>query len=364
VRVLVTGHQGYIGSILVPLLLDAKHEVVGLDSGLFRDCVFSKDSQSILAMRKDIRDITSDDLFNVQAVVHLAGMSFSGDDLDPRLIYDINYNGTLQLASLAKFAGVRRFISLSSYDGSPVPTHIRSGNDLFLKAPELGDRYIGRFLEEDIGLLAASEFAPTFLRCNSVYGFSPRMRLDLTLNQIVASVVTTGEAYIPSDGESFHPGSHVQDVAEAILAVLQAPQTVVMRKALDIGNIGGALPNESLAALLKQAMPGCNVVFVEAAEWRANYRPSQQGYTEGIPYFSPRWNVEQGISQLIEALSAYRVPDDFRSERFHRRNYIRYLIREGAVDASLRWFESPERRPSYMNGYGNPSTSATSPLVF
>ncbi|MBX3081312.1 MAG: NAD(P)-dependent oxidoreductase [Anaerolineae bacterium] len=364
-RVLVTGHQGYIGSVLVPLLLEAKHEVIGLDSGLFRDCVIGQEYGQITTIFKDIRDVTSDDLAEVYAIIHLAGMSFHGGDLDARLTYDVNYNGTLQLASLAKFTGVRRFITLSTYDGAPVPDYIRSGDDLFRKAPELAEHFIGRFLEEDISRLASAEFAPSFLRCNSIYGFSPHIRLDLPVNQIIASAVTTGEAYVPIFNEAFHPGTHVQDVAGAILGVLQAPQQLVYRKWYSLSNVGGPIEPDAFAEILKEAVPGCSVIFVESDATRKTSPSPYDRLSEDLPYFRPNWSIREGIEQLIEAFAAYRLQaSDIQAGRFNRRMYMLRLIREGKVDTSLRWFDASNRRGPFSQAPGQRSTPATNRLSF
>jgi nucleoside-diphosphate-sugar epimerase len=364
VRILVTGHQGYIGAVLVPLLMEAKHEVIGLDTGLFADCTYAIPAPQVPTIRKDIREISSDDLNGIQAIIHLAGVSFGGDEFSARLAYEINYRGTLQLASLAKFAGVRRFVCLSSYDGSPVDERVRNADELFRKGVAYVERFVAQSTEEDVRKLASSAFAPVFLRCNSVYGFSPMMRLDLPLNQIAASVILSGEAYVPIDGEVFHPGAHVQDVSNAILAVLQAPHSMVYAKAFDLRDIGGPITAEALTDHLRDILPECRVTSVETPVAPFFAAGAFDYASDALPYFQPRWGVREGLMQLFEAFVTYPLsPEEVTSGRFQRQEYAYYLIKEGRLDAGLRWFDATRPKTPFFSWMDSrQGTQTTRPL--
>lgn len=342
-RVLVTGHLGYIGAVLVPRLVEARLDVVGLDAGIFRECAYTSNVPRIPTIAKDIRDITSDDLAGVTAIVHLAGVSFGGDELSARLAYEINYRGTVQLASLAKFAGVRQFISVSNFDGVFDEERVRNADDLFRRNPQEIERYVAQSVETDLKKLASSVFAPTFLRCNSVYGFSPMLRLDLPLNHIAASAVLTNEAYIPADGEWFHPGTHVQDVATAILVLLgTSPQTINSR-AFNVRDIGGAISCEAVTEILKEVVPDCQVYLIERGG--AEAKPPQV-LNDEAPFFQPRWSVREGLMQLFEAFITHPLPmEEVMAGRYQRQEYVYFLMKEGRVDASLRWFDA--NRPAF-----------------
>ncbi|MFN8419529.1 MAG: NAD(P)-dependent oxidoreductase [Anaerolineae bacterium] len=355
-RVLVTGHQGYIGSILVPLLLEEHHEVIGLDNGLFRDCAYTapdKSTSQIRIIKKDIRDIEDDDLAGVQAIIHLAGVSFNlPDDMRARLLHEINYVAAVKLASLAKFSGVRRFIYLSSYDGTPGIERIEHIEELLGANPLYLERYISRFVELDVSRLADSSFCPIYLRTGDVYGYSPRMRLDLPLNQIVASIALNGGAYVSAVGDRFRPGVHVRDVSSAIATLLRLPQHLVSRKAFGLGDAERDMSTHELESILKDALPPSTLMFVESDDpdsTRAHFHEM-----ELIPGFNTNWSVTEGVEQLYEAYSTVEITrDDINTDRFSRLGHVTRLLADGRIDANLRSLDSgafrrPTPTPSYM----------------
>lgn len=353
-RVLVSGSQGFIGSVLIPKLLDQRFEVVGLDYGLYDDCLYIEPAVTVPTIRRDIRDATYSDMEGIDAVVHLAGFSNSAsDEFSSRTSYTVNYLGAMQLAGLSKFAGVRRYVYLSAYDGTAVDGGVGYSDpehELDQIDPAEWNKVISRWVEQDVLRLADPTFCPTFLRCSTTYGFSPRMRLDLPLNHMVARGVASGQVYIRGTNDGVRIGMHVDDLASAIVAALKAPQTSVSRQSFDLNDIGGLVPAEALADIFRVALPEVSVVY-EAPAGNQQADSSWEG-SRLIPNFTPQWRVEQGIEQLVEAFSLYGLREaDVMSNRYHRFAHLRWLRDNHQVDLTLRWLQgvaiapgTPQRR--------------------
>src|SRR5215208_1225294 len=283
-RVLVTGHHGYIGSVLVPLFLEAGHEVVGLDSDLFEDCLLpgQHPPPEVPSLRRDLRDVEADDLAGFQAVVHLAGLSNDPlGNLDSGLTHEINESGSLRLARLAREAGVERFVFSSSctpYGVSKV-----------------------RF-EQQLSSLADDRFSPTYLRNATVYGVSPRLRVDLVLNNLMAYAVTTGRIHMLSDGTPWRPIVHIEDIARAFLAVLEAPRERVHGEAFNVGRTEENYRIRELAEIVSETVPGCRITYAEGAgPDKRCYRVDCGKIARVLPDFQPRWDARRGAEELYEA---------------------------------------------------------------
>ncbi|HEX5949811.1 MAG TPA: SDR family oxidoreductase, partial [Actinomycetota bacterium] len=233
-RILVTGHRGYIGTILVPMLLAEGHEVVGLDSDLYQRCTFGDPPADVTAIRKDVRDVEPSDLEGYDAVVHLAGLSNDPlGDLNPTLTYDINHEGSVRLAILAKQAAVPRFVFSSSCSNyGAAGDEILTEESPFRPVTPYGVSKVR--VEQDVSQLADERFSPTFLRNATAYGVSPRLRFDLVLNNLVAWAFTTGVVALKSDGTPWRPIVHVEDIAQAFIAVLHAPRERVHNQAFNV----------------------------------------------------------------------------------------------------------------------------------
>ncbi len=338
-RVLVTGHLGYIGTVLVPKLLEQGHEVVGLDSNLFRRCTFCEGIRDIPELLKDVRDIQPENLDGFDAVIHLAALSNDPlGDLNPELTLDINYRASVRLAEMAKEAGVKRFIfssSCSNYGAS-------DGHLLDETSPANPVTPYGRskvLVEHDVSQLADAAFSPTFLRNATAYGISPRLRFDLVLNNLVAWAFTTGKVLIKSDGTPWRPIIHVEDIARAFVAVLQAPADVVHNQAFNICCTEENYHVSELAEIVREIVPNCEIEYASGGgpDLR-NYRVDGTKIKNAIPAFTPLWDARKGVEQLYSTYKNIGLElEDFEGPRFKRIDHIHYLIKTGMLDETLRW---------------------------
>ncbi len=337
-RVLITGHKGYIGTVMAPLIADAGHEVVGLDSDPFEQCTFGWPPREFTSIRKDIRDIEHSDLEGFDAVIHLAGLSNDPlGNLNPDLTYDINYHASVRLARLAKEVGVKRLLFSSSCS-----TYGAAGDKVLDETADFNPvTPYGRskvLVEQEVAKLAGSNFSPTFLRNATAYGVSPRLRFDLVLNNLTAWALTTGRVFIKSDGTPWRPIVHIEDISRAFLAVLNAPVDVIHNQAFNVGRTEENYQISDLAEIVKETVPGCTIEFAaDAGPDKRCYRADFGLIARALPAFQPRWDARRGARELYDTYKkvGLRV-EDFEGERYKRIDHIQRLLSSGRLDSNLR----------------------------
>ena len=344
-RVLITGHNGYIGSVLAPLVRAAGHDVVGLDTFLFDGGTFGNYGPQIDAIRMDLRDVEVSDLRGFDAVMHLAALSNDPvGDLNPQCTIDINHLGSVRLAHLAKEAGVERLIFASSCSLYGV-----AGDEMLTEQAAMNPITpygVSKVLfERDVSKLADDDFSPTFLRNATAYGVSPRLRADVVVNNLVGVAFTTGEVLIQSDGTPWRPLVHIEDIARAFIAVLHAPRESVHNEAVNVGRNEENYRVRDLGTLVEQVVPGSKVRYAEGGGPDPRcYRVDCGKLMRTLPEYRPQWTVRQGMEQLRDAFARNALTrDEFLGDRYFRIKRLRALQSAGFIDESLRWTPAHDR---------------------
>jgi nucleoside-diphosphate-sugar epimerase len=337
-RVFVTGNEGYIGTVLVPLLWAAGDEVVGLDSGLFRECSLET-VRPVPTIRKDIRDVEARDLDGVDAIIHLAGLSNDPlGDLNPRLTFEINHEATIRLAEIAKRLGIKRFLYASSCSvyGAAGDETLTEDSRLNPVTPYAESKMCS---EQDLRRLADHTFTPVYLRAATAYGASPLLRFDLAVNNLVAWAATTGRVYLKSLGTAWRPLVHIEDIGEAYVGLLHAPDDIVHDRAFNIGRSSENYRICDVAELVRAAVPGTSIEFAEGAVAdHRNYRVNFDRISDALPHYRPQWTVARGIEEVYRTIQKTGLKsDDFEGPRYNRIAYLQNLLGGGLVAPDLRW---------------------------
>ncbi|MBD2605196.1 SDR family oxidoreductase [Scytonema hofmannii FACHB-248] len=338
-KILVTGTEGYLGSLLPPLLIERGHEVLGVDTGYYKvGWLYNGTQVTAKTLNKDIRNITAEDLQGVEAIVHMAELSNDPTgQLSPTITYDINHKGSVRLAKLAKEAGVRRFVYMSSCSVYGVATEGDVTEESSVN-PQTAYAECKTLVERDVRPLADDDFSPTFMRNATAFGASPRMRFDIVLNNLSGLAWTTKEIKMTSDGTPWRPLVHALDICKAIVCAIEAPRDIVHNQIFNVGDTTNNYRVKEVAEIIANVFTGCKLSFGDSGADNRSYRVSFEKINTILPGFKCDWNAQRGAQQLFDLFSQIDMTEEtFLSRGFTRLKQLEYLIRTQQIDQDFFW---------------------------
>lgn len=338
-RVLVTGHKGYIGTVMVPMLQARGHSVLGIDSDLYRNSTYGTAPEPVDEIIKDVRDIEKSDLEGVDAVVSLAALSNDMlGDFNPDLTYQINHQASVRLAELAIELGIRRYVFASSCSmygaaGDAVLDESAEFNPVTAYATSKV------WVERDVSQMATDNFSPTFMRNSTAYGVSPRIRFDVVLNNLSAWAYTTGQVRMKSDGTPWRPLVHIEDISRGVIAALESPREKVHNEAFNVGRNSENYQVRQLADFVQQTIPNCEISFAgDASPDLRNYRVNFDKFEKTFPDFALQWNALDGARSIYDSYAKFGLDkDDYEGPKYKRIAQLKSLIASGQLDETMRW---------------------------
>lgn len=342
-KVLVTGTDGYIGSLLAPLLIARGHDVLGVDTGYYRNgWLYNGQGQAPRTLVKDIRHISLEDLRGAEAVVHMAELSNDPiGQLAPHITHAINHAGSVRLAQLARQAGIERFVYTSSCSVYGVATEGDVTEDSPVN-PQTAYAECKTLVERDLLPMAGADFSPTFLRNATAFGASPRMRFDLVLNNLSGLAWTTRTIAMISDGSPWRPLVHVADICQAIACVLEAPREAVHGEILNVGDTAQNYRVREIAELVAEAIPGCDLTFGSQGADNRSYRVNFDKIRRHLPEFRCEWDAERGAAELADLFARIGLTRaEFESRGYTRLKQLEHLIATGQIDRDFYWTVCP-----------------------
>jgi nucleoside-diphosphate-sugar epimerase len=338
-NVIVTGHKGFIGTIMVPMLQAAGHKVRGIDSDLYRNSTYGTPPAKVDEIIKDVRDVEKSDLEGADAIVHLAALSNDMlGDLNPDMTYEINHKASVRIAAMAKEIGIPRFVFASSCSmygaaGDAVLDESAEFNPVTAYA-------ISKVLvERDVRELADDSFSPVFMRNATAYGVSPRIRFDLVINNLVAWAYTTGLVRMKSDGTPWRPVVHIEDISRAVVAALAAPRETIHNEAFNVGSSAETYQIKTLADMVMRTVPDSRIEFAgDAGPDKRNYKVNFSKYSQAFPDYLPTFTAERGVQSIYESYRRFGLhKDDYEGPQYKRIAQLKHLLAIGQLDETLRW---------------------------
>lgn len=341
-RLMVTGDQGYIGAVLVPILMGKGYEVIGYDAGYFTENTLQDIEEDYTKIKKDIRDIDKNDLKGIDGIIHLAGLSNDPlGDFSPLLTEDINFSGTMRLAELARECGVSRFVYASSQSMYGISeSSDELDEDDSVKNPITAYAIAKWRAEQQLHVMSTDDFVITSFRPSTVFGASPRLRCDIVFNNLVACAYTTGRIEIMSDGTPWRPTVHIRDVCSAFIAGIEAPSSLVAGRAFNVGVLNGNFTVRDIAEAAQRAVPGCDLVFT--GEHGSDSRTYKVGFsrilTELSDYYKPEWDLDMGGRELVAFFDDIGFSEkQFRGRGTNRLAQLKHQINNNVVNSDFRY---------------------------